>query len=93
MSKIKEVVTLAMEIINFLYKDIDNVLLEELNKNEDIWSITIGFNSTKDDRTRYDKMTGALVKLERIYKLIKIEEDSNEVISITTRKFSNIDEG
>ena len=91
--KVKEVVKSAIEHVNDLFNEenISNVGLEEVEFNSEIgeWKVTVGFSRP------WDYPQGALAVMagnsgvKRTYKIVIVNEENGEVISIKNRPVSD----
>jgi uncharacterized protein YdeI (YjbR/CyaY-like superfamily) len=93
---VKQAVRLAKEHIAFLLEDegIVNVGLEEVEFKEEAgeWEITIGFSRPWDVPESPSKVMEVLARqgshLNRTYKVLRLKDDDEKVISVKDREFS-----
>lgn len=83
--KLKELFKIAKEELIYLNDNIQDIRLEqaEFNEKENLWEVVISY--LVDNKNKIDKDLGinpllgisAMLPFERVYKLIKIDENEN----------------
>ncbi len=96
MITIKDAVVAAKEFVKRVYaesgEEISEIGLEEVDRTEDdrVWLITIGFTTTDKGRNRRAiqhnlEMLGGLSTLTREYKVVHIDADTGEPLTMKIR--------
>ena len=87
MIDIKQAVTVAKDFIAHLYPDpLPDLALEEVQRSEDdkYWLITLGFSRPKPTTSSLQALAGT--QMARVYKVIKIDLESGEPVSMLIRE-------
>jgi len=88
---VKEAVEIAFKYFNDLYpnNNFEDILLEEIELSEDekYWFVTIGYSviKQKKDTSPLSVAFGVTEKIERYYKIFKINNANKRVISMKIR--------
>lgn len=90
---VKQAVATAKVFILDLYKDENpsNVGLEEveLNEADDEWAVTIGFSRPWDEPRNALAALAAPASIRRSYKIVRIANTTDEVLSVKNRELKN----
>jgi hypothetical protein len=87
MVDIKQAVTVANDFISHLYPEpLPDLALEEVQRSEDdkYWLITLGFSQIKPTASALQALAGS--QKGRVYKVIKIDAESGEPVSMLIRE-------
>lgn len=93
MISIKEAAQQAAEFCRQLYPDAQDFLLEEVERDENdkFWLITISVLATVSKRSSSPliAITGVESRFERHYKILKVDAQTGEVISMKIRELQS----
>lgn len=80
---VKEAVRVATGVLRDLYEnaELEDLLLEEVERSGEEWLVTLGFTRPSADTT-----FGLLAAPERAYKRIKIDADTGEFLGMEIRE-------
>lgn len=95
---VKEAVRAAKEYVNevFAGENVVHVSLEEVlfDESENAWKVTIGFfrawDDSRDARDRLSRPFGLPEWKSRAYKVVKMDDETGKVVSLTHRRFPEV---
>ena len=87
--QVKEAVGVAKSYVADLFSDehVMNIGLEEVEFDESagVWNITVGFSRPWDDENPITKQFRFGAQMKRDYKIVRISDDGNRVLSVKSR--------
>ena len=90
MIEVKPAVAAAVASLKNFYGEPADLLLEEVERSEDgkYWLITLGFSAPfpSNPRNPLQQLGAALKSSVRVYKVIKIDADTGEFVSMKIRE-------